>query len=47
VQSFASGLVFGSRVYTPLADVPPITAADSAADGMQHMPVVRAFEGIR
>lgn len=41
--SFASGLVFDSRVYTPLADVAPILLGDSSASGMQHMPVVREF----
>ena len=41
--SFAGGLVFDSRVYTPLADVVPILLGDSAVSGMQHMPVVRDF----
>jgi endonuclease/exonuclease/phosphatase family metal-dependent hydrolase len=41
--TFASGLVFDSRVYTPLADVAPVLAGDSATTGMQHMPVVRDF----
>ena len=41
--SFAGGLVFDSRVYTPLADVAPILLGDSAVSGMQHMPVVRDF----
>jgi endonuclease/exonuclease/phosphatase family metal-dependent hydrolase len=42
-QTFAAGLVFDSRVYTPLADVAPVLSADSAAMNMQHMPVVRDF----
>jgi endonuclease/exonuclease/phosphatase family metal-dependent hydrolase len=42
-SSFAAGLVFDSRVYTPLADVAPVQATDSAAMNMQHMPVVRDF----
>lgn len=42
-KSFAAGLVFDSRVYTPLTDVAPVEAADSAALNMQHMPVVRDF----
>ena len=49
-NSFAHGLVFDSRVYTPLSDVSPVLATDSAAtypDGgstnMQHMGVVRDF----
>ena len=42
-NSFDSGLVFDSRVYTPLADVPPILATDSAATNMQHMAVVKDF----
>ena len=37
------GLVFDSRVYTPLSEVAPVQATDSAAPGMQHMPVVRDF----
>ena len=41
--SFKGGLVFDSRVYTPLSDVPPVVMSDSAAAGMQHMPVVREF----
>jgi endonuclease/exonuclease/phosphatase family metal-dependent hydrolase len=42
-QSFAAGLVFDSRVYTPLSDVAPVVVGDSGASGMQHMAVVRAF----
>ena len=42
-SSFNAGLVFDSRVYTPLTDVPPVVMGDSAAVGMQHMPVVRDF----
>jgi len=42
-QSFDAGLVFDSRDYTPLADVPPVLATDSAASNMQHMAVVRDF----
>lgn len=42
-QSFGNGLVFDSRVYTPLADVAPVQSTDSAASGMQHMGVVKDF----
>jgi PKD repeat protein/endonuclease/exonuclease/phosphatase family metal-dependent hydrolase len=42
-NTFPSGLVFDSRVYTPLSDVPPVQESDSGADGMQHMPVVKDF----
>ena len=42
-QSFAAGLVFDSRAYTPLADVAPVEASDSSSLNMQHMPVVRDF----
>ncbi len=41
--SFAAGLVFDSRVYTPLSDVAPVVATDSAASNMQHMAVVKDF----
>jgi len=39
--SFPDGLVFDSRVYTPLADVPPVQLGDSRALNMQHMGVVK------
>lgn len=42
-SSFANGLVFDSRVYTPLSDVAPVKASDSAAEFMQHMAVVKDF----
>jgi endonuclease/exonuclease/phosphatase family metal-dependent hydrolase len=37
------GLVFDSRVYTPLAEVAPVQAGDSGGLNMQHMAVSRAF----
>jgi hypothetical protein len=40
---FPNGLVFDSRVYTPLDDVAPAMMADSGATGMQHMAVVKDF----
>ena len=43
-NSFPHGLVFDSRVYTPLTDVTPVLATDSDAPSMQHMAVVRDFE---
>ena len=42
-RAFAAGLVFDTRVFTPLADVAPAQAGDSAAANMQHMPVARDF----
>lgn len=42
-NSFANGLVFDSRVYTPLSAVAPVMAGDSGATNMQHMAVMRAF----
>ena len=41
--SFPAGLVFDTRVFTPLTDVAPATATDSAATNMQHMAVVEDF----
>lgn len=41
--AFPAGLVFDTRVYTPLSDVPPAQFGDSAAASMQHMGVVRDF----
>lgn len=42
-RSFPGGLVFDSRVFTPLQDVAPITVDDSGSQNMQHMPVVKDF----
>jgi PKD repeat protein/endonuclease/exonuclease/phosphatase family metal-dependent hydrolase len=43
-NTFPNGLVFDSRVYTPLSDVPPVQFSDSdSANGMQHMAVVKDF----
>ncbi|MBK7858419.1 MAG: endonuclease/exonuclease/phosphatase family protein [Archangiaceae bacterium] len=41
--SFDAGLVFDTRSYMPLTDVPPALAGDSAAQNMQHMAVVKDF----
>ncbi|MFN3408840.1 MAG: endonuclease/exonuclease/phosphatase family protein [Limisphaerales bacterium] len=43
INSFPAGLVFDSRVYTPLSDVPPVVSSDSDALNMQHMAVVKNF----
>ncbi len=42
-RGYVGGLVFDSRVFTPLSDVAPVQVMDSAAQNMQHMPVVRDF----
>ena len=42
-RGYVGGLVFDSRVFTPLSDVAPVQLMDSAAQNMQHMPVVRDF----
>lgn len=42
-STYPSGLVFDSRVYTPLTEAAPVQAGDSGAKGMQHMAVVRDF----
>ncbi|MBA4149128.1 MAG: endonuclease/exonuclease/phosphatase family protein [Verrucomicrobia bacterium] len=41
-KSFSNGLVFDSRVYTPLPS--PILFEDSGATNMQHMAVVKDFQ---
>ena len=43
-HSFTAGFVADTRVYTPIADLAPALATDSAATNMQHMAVVRDFE---
>ncbi len=43
-HTFANGLVFDSRVYAPLSDVPPVLSTDSGASMMQHMAVVKDFQ---
>ncbi|HEY4121271.1 MAG TPA: endonuclease/exonuclease/phosphatase family protein [Byssovorax sp.] len=42
---FPPGLVFDSRVYTPLVDVAPVRLGDcdNTVDNIQHMPVVKDF----
>ena len=42
-RTFTNGLVFDSRIYTPLAEVAPVLVTDSGATNMQHMAVMRAF----
>lgn len=42
-NTFPNGLVFDSRVYTPLSDVAPVQESDSASPNMQHMPVIKDF----
>lgn len=42
-STFPNGLVFDSRVFTPLSDAVPAEKQDSNATNMQHMPVVRDF----
>ena len=42
-STYPSGLVLDTRVYTPLAEIPPAELSDSAAPGMQHMGVARDF----
>jgi endonuclease/exonuclease/phosphatase family metal-dependent hydrolase len=43
-NSFPDGLVFDSRVYQPLSDLPPVLEDDSTAPQMQHMAVIRQFQ---
>lgn len=42
-RTYTNGLVFDSRVYTNLTDVPPVAMGDSGVSGMQHMAVIRDF----
>lgn len=42
-STYNNGLVFDSRVYSPLSDVSPVQFADSEASNMQHMAVARDF----
>lgn len=42
-NTFPKGLVFDSRVYSPLSDVSPVVFGDSGAANMQHMGVVKDF----
>jgi len=43
-RTYTTGLVFDSRVYTPLAEVSPVQSGDSGVSGMQHMGVARDFK---
>jgi len=42
-QSFPTGAVIDTRVYTPLSDISPAQVGDSGVPGMQHMAVVRDY----
>ncbi|MES2709703.1 MAG: endonuclease/exonuclease/phosphatase family protein [Verrucomicrobiota bacterium] len=42
-STFANGLVADTRVYTPISEIAPAMAADSGANQMQHMAVVKDF----
>lgn len=42
-NSHTNGLVFDSRVYTPLSAVSPVLSTDSGASNMQHMAIVKDF----
>ncbi len=42
-RTFPKGLVFDSRIYTPLSDVAPVQSGDSGVSGMQHMAVIKDF----
>lgn len=42
-STFANGLVVDTRVYTPISEIAPAMAADSGANQMQHMAVVKDF----
>lgn len=42
-RTFTNGLVFDSRVYSPLSEVAPVVSTDSGVTGMQHMGVVKDF----
>jgi hypothetical protein len=42
-QTFPNGLVFDSRVFTPLSAVAPVQSADSGFP--QHMAVIKDFQG--
>ncbi|MGL4399030.1 MAG: endonuclease/exonuclease/phosphatase family protein [Luteolibacter sp.] len=42
--TYPDGLVFDSRVFTPLSAVSPVLSGDSGAANMQHMAVIRDFQ---
>ncbi len=42
-SAFPNGLVLDSRVYTPLSEIAPAQAGDSASTNMQHMGVIKDF----
>ncbi len=43
-HTFNDGFVADTRVFTPIAELAPALASDSAAPSMQHMGVVRDFD---
>ena len=43
-RSYTNGIVFDSRVFTPLSAVAPVLVGDSGAPQMQHMAVMRTYD---
>ena len=41
---YAGGIVFDSRVFTPLSSVPPIQLGDTASGSMDHCPIMKAYD---
>lgn len=42
-STFANGLVVDTRRYSPISEIAPAVASDSASTNMQHMAIVRDF----
>jgi endonuclease/exonuclease/phosphatase family metal-dependent hydrolase len=42
-STFSAGLVADTRVYSPISEISPATAADSGSTNMQHMGIVKDF----
>ncbi len=42
-STYPAGLVFDTRIYTPLSEAAPAQLGDSGVSGMQHMAVVKDF----
>jgi endonuclease/exonuclease/phosphatase family metal-dependent hydrolase len=42
-ETFNAGLVFDTRVFTPISDAAPALSGDSGASQMQHMGIVKDF----
>lgn len=43
-SGYLGGIVFDSRVFTPLSELPPILETDTASGDMDHCPIMKSYD---